>query len=95
MAKAKTIIVSKEAWIHVKNSEREKRGFKKLSDTFIERMWTNGFRNAGANPATHPIDENEIRLCECDYHFPYVLKELEDAGFTWREDGFIQEYMNI
>lgn len=91
--KHETIILTKEVWVLAKNWDRTSRGFKPLSDTFVERVWTQCFRNGGANPATHPIADNEIRVDRDSFHFNLetIKAMLLNAGCTWREDGFVQE----
>ena len=90
---SETIILTKEAWVVAKNFDRTQRGYKRLSDTFIQCVWEQKFRNGGANPANYPIAENEIRV-DCDTFYldlEQIKAMLFNAGFTWREDGYIEE----
>lgn len=91
--KHETIILTKEAYRFAKDFERAEHGRKPLSETFFQHIWTQGFRNGGANPATHPIGENEIRVDRDSFGFSLarVKSALAANGFEWREDGFIQE----
>jgi hypothetical protein len=88
-----TIILTKEVWILAKNFDRTQRGYKPLSETFIERVWTQSFRNGGANPATHPIADNEIRVDRDSFSLDLeqIKAMIFNAGYTWREDGHIEE----
>lgn len=90
---SETIILTKEVWEIAKNWDRTQRGYKPLSNTFIERVWTQGFRNGGANPATHPIADNEIRVDRDSFYIDleHIKAMLYNAGYTWREDGYIVE----
>lgn len=94
---SETIILTKEAWVLIKNWERVSHGYKKLSDTFIDRVWSQCFRNGGANPATHPISDNEIRVDRESFSISLeeVKAELEKAGYGYRQDGFIVEGFNF
>ena len=86
-----TIILTKEAWVLARNFDRTQRGYKPMSNTFIERVWTQGFRNGGANPTTHPISDNEIRVDRDTFclDLEHIKAMLQNAGYTWREDGFV------
>lgn len=91
--KHETIILTKEVWVMAKNFDRTQRGYKPLSESFVERIWNQCFRNGGANPATHPIAENEIRVDRDTFYLDLeqIKAMIYNAGFSWREDGFIQE----
>lgn len=90
---SETIILTKEAWIAAKNYDRTQRGYKPLSEAFIERTWNQCFRNSGANPATHPIAENEIRVDRDSFYLDleHIKAMLVNAGLSWREDGYMVE----
>ena len=55
------------------------------------------FRNLGANPATHPIEENEIRVEHGN--FCMTIEEVKSAltrgKFDFRQDGFVAEGFNL
>ena len=89
-----TIIITKEAWKFMWNFEREVYGYKPCSDAQLENIWGRiCSRNRGANPATHPIAENEVRV-DCDtfnMRFENVKSELVANGFQYRKDGFVAE----
>lgn len=95
--KHETLIVKKEGWRFLQNYYRTSRGFQELKDEWLEKMWERAFKNGGANPKTHPISEDEIRI-ERD-SFLMKIEEvkllLSKNGFSYRQDGFIQEGMNI
>lgn len=89
-----TIITTKEAWKFMWNFEREADGYKPCSDEQLNRIWDRMCnRNRGANPATHPIRENEIRLDRdsFDMRFESVKSTLVANGFECRTDGFVAE----
>ena len=90
---SETIIITKEAWVFIGNWDRTRLGHKPMNDKFIEHMWTQAFRNGGANQATHPISDNEIRV-DCDSFMARladVKEHLQNNGYTYRQDGFITE----
>ena len=60
--KHETIIITKEAWKFLQNHYRLSRGFSKMKDEWLESMWKKAFKNGGANPKTHPVSKNEIRI---------------------------------
>ena len=94
---SETIILTKEAWVLIKNWERASHGYKKLPDSFVEHVWAQAFRNGGANSATHPISDNEIRVSRDSFSISLeeVKAELEKAGYGYRQDGFIEEGFDI
>lgn len=95
--KHETIIATKEAWKFLENYYRTSRGFKEAKDEWLEKMWAKKFRNGGANPKTHPIGENEVRIEHSDFlmKIEEIKSVLKDNGFSYRQDGFIQEGMNL
>lgn len=95
--KHETIITTKEGWKHLEKCYREKVGCKMPSPEFIERSWKRAMRNLGANPATHPIAENEIRVEHGS--FCMTIEEikalLKNGGFEYRQDGFAAEGFDL
>jgi hypothetical protein len=95
--KHETMVITKDAWKFLENNYRTSRGFSEAKDEWLEKMWNRAFRNCGANPATHPIGENEIRI----EHGSFLMRIdeikilLTDNGFGYRQDGFIQEGINL
>jgi hypothetical protein len=92
-----TIIITKEAWKFLENYYRISRGFSEAKGEWLEKNWARKFRNGGANPKTHPIAENEVRIEHGDFlmKIEEIKSVLKDTGFEYRQDGFIQEGMNI
>ena len=92
-----TIIITKEAWKFMWNFERAADGYKPCTDAQLENIWNRCFRNKGANPATHPIADNEIRVDRDSFNmrFDGVKSTLDANGFGWRVDGFIAEGVYI
>ena len=92
-----TIIIGKTAWKFMRNMERKKNGFKLLTNEQLDKLWLKiqDFRNIGANPATHPIKKNEIRIDKDSFNMKWndVKQVLIDNGFKYREDGFVVEGM--
>lgn len=90
---SETLILSKKAWHFAKWFDRTQTGRKPLSNYWFEYTWNSCFRNGGANPATHPIADDEIRVDR--NNFSLSLEEIKagltDYGFTYRQDGFITE----
>ena len=92
--KLETIVISKNAWKFLRNKNRTMRGFTVLTDEQLEKSWNKiCMKNLGANPKTHPIEDNEIRISrDCvSIKFEIIKSMLKDEGFGYREDGFIQE----
>lgn len=92
--KLETIIINKEAWKFLRNKNRTMQGFTALNDEQLEKSWSKiRMKNLGANPKTHPIEDNEIRISrDCvSIRFETIKSMLNDKGFGYREDGFIQE----
>lgn len=102
-----TIIITKEAWKFLRNLNRKIGGFRPVTDEMHEREWQyvthNNNRNRGANPVSHPIADNEIRI-----HPGYFgsiawddVKEMladdgfADGGFGYRQDGYVIKGMCI
>lgn len=94
-ATRESIIIQKEAWKFLWNLERQMGGFKPLTDDQLDRLWLRieDFRNRGANPATHPLREGEIRIDRDSFgmKFDDVKSALVAEGFTYRDDGFTAE----
>lgn len=87
-----TIIITKDAWAFMWNYERQAHGFKPCSDEQLNKIWGKMcYRNRGANPATHPIDDNEIRVDRDTFNmrFEKVKSTLAANGFEYRQDGFV------
>ena len=85
--KHETIIVSKEAARFIWDLPRKV----KMTDEWFNREWNKAFRNGGANPKTHPISENEVRISVDNICFSLdeAKRLLTENGFTYRTDGFI------
>ena len=51
------------------------------------------FRNQSASNQTYPINENEVRLTRDSFSLRWdnIKDMLNDEGFGYREDGFVQE----
>ena len=77
--------------------DRTQFGRKPCSNEFLEYQWRTCFRNGGANPKTHPIAEDEIRVCKDSFNLSLeeIKVKLEDYGFTYREDGYCEEGLYI
>ena len=94
-----TIIINKSAWKFLKNYDRQRGGFKKLSDEQLNNFWNkiDIFKNRGANPATHPIKANEVRIDRDTFNMKLdmVKQVLEENGFKYRQDGFVSHGMNV
>ena len=95
--KDETIIISKEAWLFLQKYNRTSRGYPEHSAKWLERLWNDGFRNAGANPKTHPINDNEIRIYRDCFGISWdkIKTVLIDNGFSYRDDGYIIEGISI
>ena len=92
--KLETIIISKEAWKFIQNKNRTMQGFTALNDEQLEKSWNRiKMKNLCANSKTYPIKENEIRIDrDCvSIRFEMIKSILNNEGFSYREDGFIQE----
>ena len=92
--KLETIIINKEAWKFLRNKNRTTQGFTALTDEQLEKAWSKmRFRNQGASNQTYPINENEIRLMRDSFSLRWdnIKDMLNDEGFGYREDGFVQE----
>jgi hypothetical protein len=86
-----TIIIDRKGWEFLRNTNRTLQGFKALSQEQLDKVWnSNRYRNNGANPKTHPIAENEIRICPDSFSIKWdkVKKLLNDNGFKQRQDGY-------
>ena len=95
--KHETIITTREGWEHLEKCYREKVGCKMPSPEFLERSWKMAFRNLGANPATLPIAENEIRVEHGSFCMAIeeIKNFLENGGFEYRQDGFVAEGFDL
>lgn len=95
--KHETVVTTRQGWEHLEKCYREKVGCKIPSPEFLERSWKRAFRNLGANPATHPIEENEIRVEHGS--FCMTIEEIKSAltrgKFDFRQDGFVAEGFNL
>ena len=94
-----TIIITKSAWKFLRNHFRLTNGYSKLRDEQLEKIWnsTKRYRNLGANPQTHPISDNEMRIEDGDFlcEFSEIKKLLRYNGFGYREDGFVVSGIDI
>ena len=90
-----TIIIAQDAWKFMWNFERERHGFKAISDEQLNKIWAkiSDFRNGGANPKTHPISENEIRITKDTFNLRWdeVKEIIMNSNFSHRQDGFVAE----
>lgn len=91
--KHETLIISKKAWKFLQDYERESKGYKKISPEWLEKCWQRALRNEGANPQTHPISSDEIRIYkDCfSYDWNEVKNLLNEKGYGYRQDGFVIE----
>lgn len=92
--KLETIIINKEAWKFLRNKNRTTQGFIALTDEQLEKAWNKmRFRNQSASNQTYPINENEVRLTRDSFSLRWdnIKDMLNDEGFGYREDGFVQE----
>lgn len=92
-----TIIISFEAWKFLRNEDRRKANVPLLSDELLQKSWNRmKFRNQGAG-SSYPISENEIRIYKDSTLFD--LESVKDMliknGFTFREDGFILDCIEL
>ena len=95
--KHETVVIEKDAWKFLENYYRISQGYSEAKDEWLEKIWKRKFRNGGANPKTHPISENEVRVEHSDYlmGLDKIKSLLKDNGFDYRQDGFIQEGINV
>lgn len=96
--KHETLIISKEAWFFLNHYDRTSRGYRDCTNEWLERVWSSQLiRNNGANPETHPIADDEIRIDREYFHISWdkIKTVLTDNGFTYRDDGFIVNGFNI
>jgi hypothetical protein len=95
--KHETMVITKEAWKFLENHYRTSRGFSEAKEEWLEKQWNRAFKNGGANPATHPIAENEIRVEHGSFLMSLddIKSTLKSNGFEYRQDGFIMEGFNI
>ena len=92
--KHETIIIEKEGWQFLRQQNRINAGCTLLSQEQLENAWNKmKYRNNGANPNTHPISENEVRISPDSFGMRWnnVKLLLKDNGFDYREDGFVIE----
>ena len=105
--KNETLVLKKEAWIALNNYVRMKQKLPTLPREVLERRFARmSMRNLGANGATHPIADDEIRIMPRDYDIPgdeliffldvlnYPNKQL-GVGYAYRNDGYIQEGIDL
>lgn len=86
-----TIIITKEAWKFLRILNRKIGNFRPVTDEMHERTWLNLNRNYCANPASHPIEDNEVRIYPGYFDkiaWGEVKSMLIDGGFGYRDDGF-------
>ena len=92
--KNETIIITKEAFFFLKNEDRRKAGCSIFNDEQLEKWWARmRYRNGGASNEKHPISDNEVRISKDSFNFRFeqVKEMLKANGFTFRQDGFIEE----
>lgn len=93
-----TIIIKKDAWAYLRNLDRTTRGYSELSEEQLERSWNRiPYRNNGANPDTHPIADDEIRIDKGHFGFPLerVKEIIREQQFEWRRDGYTINGINL
>lgn len=87
-----TLIITKDAWIFLRQKQRQKYNCKQLTDEQIAKDFDRlRFRNHGANSKTHPIADNEVRITRDSFCFSLEdIKTLLDImNFEVRNDGFV------
>ncbi len=98
----KTLIITKEGWKAVrifcgqKTCKAYGRQYKQPTDEQFDREWDRmQFRNGGASNKEHPIADDEFRYRPSGfgYKIETIKKLLDSKGLTYREDGFIAEYL--
>lgn len=99
----RTLIITKEGWKALRlftgkrNCERYGKKYKQPTDELLEREFARMmFRNLGASN-DYPIADDEYRYSESGwgYSIEYIKKFLDERGFTYREDGYIAEFINV
>ncbi len=94
-----TIIITKEAWKFLRNLDRKIGNFRPVTDEMHERTWSNLIsRNYCANPASHPISDNEVRIHPNSFEriaWDEMKNTLIEGGFGYRDDGFVAKGMYI
>lgn len=97
--KAETIVITKEAWLFLRQENRKKAGCAPLNQEQLEKAWTRvaRFRNNGASYEEYPIADNEIRIMRGSFNFTLeqMKEKLKANGFTVRQDGFIAEGIDL
>lgn len=89
--KLETIIITKDAWKFLRNKSRTMKGYSILSEEALNKCLSQvKLLNDGANPETHPINDNEIRIDkECfSIELDKIKNLLNENGFGYRQDGF-------
>lgn len=89
--KHETIIIEKKGWQFLRQQNRINAGCTPLSQEQLEKAWDRiKYRNSGANPDTHPIAENEIRISPDSFGMRWdnVKFLLKENGFKQRQDGY-------
>ena len=92
--KNETIVITKEAFFFLKNENRKKSNCTLFNQEQLEQWWSRmKYRNGGASKEKHPIGENEVRISKDSFNFrlEQVKEMLMANGFTFRQDGFIEE----
>ena len=92
--KHETIIITKEAFFYLKAENRKKAQCSPLSEEQLEKAWERiRYKNRGASMEKHPITDNELRISpDCfNFRFDQIKEMLTANGFTFRQDGFIEE----
>ena len=95
--KLETLIVTKEAFKWLQNEDRKVGGCRLLTDEWFEKQWSKRvFRNGGANPKTHPISDDEIRIDRWSTRFSIerIKKMLTENGFEYRQDGHTEQVLS-
>ena len=96
--KHETIIVERSGWEFLRNKERVDRGYTPLTQEHLDKVWNRCcFKNGGANPQTHPIADNEIRIDRDSFSIKWeaIKSLLESNGFKHRQDGYEVEGMHL
>ena len=98
-----TLIITKEGWkaVRIFSGKRTCKAYgkpyKQPTDEQFERQWSRmQFRN-GASNKDYPRADNEYRYRPSGggYSVETIKKLLDEQGLTYREDGFIGEFINV
>lgn len=101
VVKLETMIITKDAWVFLKQQQRKKLNCTPISNERIEeqfnRIKKRRLDNQGASNEDYPLSENEIRITNSSFCFNLkdVKTLLEMFGYEYRADGFVQEALNL